>query len=319
MMSIAISKPGIYTTIQDQGRHGFQRFGINPGGVCDPAAPRLLNALLGNADDAAVIETHFPAVELSFASSREFSIGGGDFAATLNGRSIPNWRIHHARIGDTLRFRGRKTGARAYIAVRGGLKVPKWLGSSSTNVRMGSGGFEGRALRRGDVVQMFKASAVSKSTGLAISPSMIPEYSQNPIVRMIETGETNILSAKTRRQMADATYSISKDSDRMGYRLDGPSLVPKRRFEMVTSGTTFGTVQLLPDGRLVILMADHQTSGGYARIGTVIARDLPLLAQLGQNDRLRLEYVSIETAEQEMLRYERDLSILRYAASSEWR
>jgi antagonist of KipI len=315
-MSITIKRPGILTTVQDLGRHGFNRFGVNPGGACDRAAARILNTLLGNEENAAVIETHFPAVELVFDSKKDFSVGGADFIPTLNGKEIQNWRVYTAAKGDTLKFKGKRLGSRAYLAVKGGFKVAEWLGSSSTNLLAAAGGFEGRPLKSGDIVKIARADMPFGRAGKMVSFTLIPRYSTGPTVRVIEGGESGLVGKDTWKTFESSTFTITQDSDRMGYRLRGPALATKRKYEMVTSAATFGTVQLLPDGQLVVLMADHQTTGGYPRIATVLASDLPLLAQLGPGDKIRFESVPIEEAEKAMAEFEKDLRMLRLATSA---
>ena len=315
-MSITVKSPGILSTVQDLGRHGFNRFGVNPGGVCDAAAARLLNTLVGNEESAAVIETHFPAIELVFESKKDFAVGGADFAPTLNGKDIQNWRIHTASKGDVLKFKGKRLGSRAYLAVKGGFKVPDWLGSSSTNLLAGAGGLEGRALKAGDSVRIARTESPFGRSGKGLSATVIPGYSATPKLRVIESGESSYMSKETRKTFEYSAFRVSPDSDRMGYRLRGPKLVSKRKAEMVTSAATFGTIQLLPDGQLVVLMADHQTTGGYPRIATVIAADLSLLAQLGPGDEMKFEFVTIAEAEKGMADFEKDLRMLKLAASS---
>lgn len=314
-MSVTVKRPGILSTVQDLGRHGFNRFGVNPGGACDSAATRLLNTLVGNEERAAVIETHFPAIELVFESKKDFAVGGADFAPTLNGKEIRNWRIYTASKGDVLKFKSKRIGSRAYVAVKGGFKVPDWLGSSSTNLMAVAGGLEGRALKAGDSIRIARTDSPCGRAGKSLSATVIPDYSAAPRVRVIESGETSFMSKESRKTFESSTFRVSQDSDRMGYRLQGPKLFSKRKQEMVTSAATFGTVQLLPDGQLVVLMVDHQTTGGYPRIATVIAADLALLAQLGPGDKVNFEFVTIAQAEEAMTDFEKDLRMLRLAVS----
>lgn len=315
-MSVTVKRPGILSTVQDLGRHGFNRFGVNPGGACDATATRLLNTLLGNEENAAVIETHFPAIELVFESKKDFAVGGADFTPTLNGKEIRNWRIYTASKGDVLKFKGKRIGSRAYVAVKGGFKVPDWLGSSSTNLMAAAGGFEGRALKAGDSIRIARTDSPCGRPGKSLSATVIPNYSDAPMVRVIESGETSFIGKDARKTFESSAFRVSQDSDRMGYRLQGPKLLSKRKQEMVTSAATFGTIQLLPDGQLVVLMADHQTTGGYPRIATVIAADLALLAQLGPGDKVKFEFITIAEAEKAMADFEKDLRMLRLAVSA---
>lgn len=315
-MGMLIKKAGILTTVQDLGREGYSRLGINPGGVLDRAAARLLNVLVGNEEGAALIETHFPAVEVQFDSKCEIAVGGADLTPCINGREVSNWTVHTIAKGDVLKFRAKRLGNRAYIAVSGGVKVPEWLGSSSTNLRAVAGGFDGRRLVAGDAVKIGRCGNTKSLQGKAISHSLRPCYGGFPKVRVIDGGESFLLSKDTRKTFTTSPFKVTPESDRMGFRLSGPKLPMKKNYEMVTSAAAFGTVQLLPDGQLVVLMADHQTTGGYPRIATLISADLPLLAQLGPGDKLTFDFVTIDEAESLSLDFERDLNLLKLALNA---
>lgn len=307
-MSLLVTKPGILSTIQDLGRTGRRDLGINPNGAMDRAAVRIVNTLLENSENEAVIELHFPAGEYVFEKDCSFAIGGADFGALLNGSEISNWSVVDARQGDTLRLSHRRYGSRAYLTIAGGLKIEDWLGSKSTNLLAGAGGFLGRKLLAGDRVE-FADPRIEKPVSLG--PSLIPRFSRFPTVRIIAGPEFAELTAISERELLSAAFTLTNDANRMGFRLAGPQIYLLNKIELVSAAVTFGTIQLLPDGQLVLLMADHQTTGGYPRIGNVVETDLPLLAQLGPGDGVSFHLVSIGEAEKARSRFERDLSFLR--------
>jgi antagonist of KipI len=309
-MSILVIKQGILTTVQDLGRFGFQRYGVNPNGVMDRAAARLLNTLIGNDDNAALLELHFPAGEYLFEAATAFAVGGADLSSELSDRTVPNWTVLAAEAGDILTFRKPVFGNRAYLAVRGGVVVEQWLNSSSTNLMAGAGGFHGRRLCTGDRIAV-GTSVNETPVGAVVAQSSLPAYSRSPIIRFISGPEFDRLSENSRVDLFAQPVTITKDSDRIGYRLAGPTLRTIDNSELLSSGVTFGTIQLLPDGHLIVLMADHQTTGGYPRIGNVAAVDLPLLAQLGPGDHFRFQKIEVEVAEELLLNFEKRISFLR--------
>jgi antagonist of KipI len=280
----------------------------------DTAAARLINILLGNDENDAVIEMHFPAPRLVFGKDAVFAIGGGNFSPTINDRQIGIWRQVTAKKGDVLRFNEKSSGNRSYLSIKGGLKTDLWMGSSSTNMLAGTGGVAGRKLNIGDRIE-FKRSEKGASVAdpRQISASIIPKYSSFPTVRITPGAEFEQLSKKSRAALFSQDYTISQSSDRMGYRLAGGPLKLTKPREMVSSSVSFGTVQLLPDGQLITLMADHQTSGGYPRLAHVACVDLPLLAQLGANDKVAFHLIDIHHSENLAQQFERDLNFLRVA------
>jgi antagonist of KipI len=303
-MSLIIRKPGILTTVQDLGRFGARSFGVNTSGVMDTAATRVINVLLGNDESDAVLEMHFPAPEIEFDDDTAFAIGGAEFGAELNGAGVANWHITQAAKGDVLKFKKKLGGNRASLAVGGGLHSETWLNSRSTNLAVPVG----HKLVAGDNI----ACATSHTDHqLAAGISILPRYSRFPTVRILAGPEFEYLTAPSERAFLRDGFTLTNDCDRMGYRLNGKPLHLLHKREMVSSAVTFGTIQLLPDGQLIVLMADHQTSGGYPRIGNVISVDLPLLAQLGPGDGVSFGLVSIDDAEMLAERFEQELNYLR--------
>lgn len=314
-MSLLINKTGILTTIQDLGRKGFARFGINPNGAMDQTAVRLINALLANDENEAVLEMHFPAPEIVFEESAVFALGGADLGAEIYGKSVENWRIHFAEKGSILKFTARNFGNRVYLSVKNGFKTEKILKSASSNLTANFGGFEGRTLRKGDRI-LFNDNEQkrSKNTNFKIAHSLIPFYSRFPTVRVTAGAEFENLTAESEESFLKQVLRITRKSNRMGYRLDGEKLQLNKNKELISSAVNFGTIQLLPDGQTILLMADHQTSGGYPRLANVIKIDLPLAAQLGANDKVGFHLISLEEAEQLYLQFEKDFTLLKIAA-----
>ena len=319
-MSLLIKKAGLLTTVQDLGRIGWRRFGVNPNGAMDPVAARIANILVGNDDNAALIEMHFPAAEIVFEQAAIFSICGGDFAAQLDGIAISPWRSFAASAGSVLQFKEKRTGERCYLAMRGGIDVPEWLGSASTNLNAHVGGHKGRQLAAGDRL-MVTATLGSKPMRHppAAAGSLLPRYSRFPTVRIIPGAEFEYLSSGSRESLVSQNFLISNRSNRMGFRLSGQPLALQRTREFISAAVCFGTIQLLPDGQLIILMADQQTAGGYPRIAHIIGQDLPLVGQLGSGDKIAFHFVKLEEAEQLSMQFEKELSLLRVACKFAYR
>lgn len=293
----------MFTSVQDLGRTGYRSFGVNPGGAMDSTAVRLINTLLGNAADSSALEMHFPAAEVLFECDTTFALGGADFAAELNGAGLERWRSIQAQGGDVLRFTSVVTGTRTYLAIAGGIAYEKQLGEATkrlkSKARLGIG---------------VKASS-GNYVGAQIASSMMPHYSRFPTVRVIDGPEFESLTGVSEASLFREQFTVSNDSDRMGFRLEGRPLYRMDEFELVSTGVTFGTIQLLPNGQMIVLMADHQTSGGYPRIAQVIGHDLPLLAQLGPGDKVAFHRIEIAEAERIAIQFERDLALLRAAVS----
>lgn len=313
-MSVHFLSKGILTSVQDLGRVGFGRFGINPNGVMDQTAARLINILLGNDETDAVLEMHFPAPVLEFEEPAIIALGGADFAAHLNGKQVENWRFVFVEKGDVLEFRGRNFGARLYLSVRGGFEISEWLCSRSTNLTAKIGGFNGRALQKNDRL-FFKQPTTNNEqrTSRRISRSLIPFYSRFPTVRVLAGAEWENLSQESQEKFLSNSFSISRESNRMGFRLAGENLNLMENIELLSSAVNFGTIQLLPDGQLIILMADHQTTGGYPRIANAATIDLPLLAQLNPGDTVNFYLISIAEAENLLVQQQIELNYLRTA------
>lgn len=325
-MSIIIIKPGLMETVQDLGRNGFSRYGINPGGAMDQYACRLANILAGNESSEAVLEIHFPGPQILFEEDALICITGADFMPNINDDPIPCWQPVLIRKNTVLQFRSLRQGARCYMGVHGGFKVDAWLNSYSTNLRAMAGGWKGRKLEKGDelffkpgnlhVGDMFRNENNFQVLPWRADTSRV--YGGVNDVFFIPGKEWDLLSEQSKEELQRGAFQIDASSDRMGYHLRGTPLhFDQENMEMVTSAVTFGTVQLLPGGQLVILMADHQVTGGYPRIGHVIAAHLPKLAQLRSSEPVYFRKKSIEEAESLLLVHQKEIQILQRACSDQ--
>lgn len=311
-MGILIKEAGVLDTIQDLGRYGYRKLGINPSGVMDNNALRLINIILGNAENKPALEMHFPACQIVFDRPVVFALGGADFDAVLDKSPIQNWKTYQAREGSILKFRTKISGNRCYFAIENGFEIEEWLGSASTNLAASIGGIEGRKLKKGDQIRSYKTPAGDKrSVGFEIATSLRPVSKTIQMIRVTKGIEYRDLTALSEQRFYQDAYEITNNSDRMGYRLDGNSLHLLSRSELLSSAVGFGTIQLPPNGKPLVLMADHQTTGGYPKIAHVIKSDLHLIGQMGPGDKILFELVSLDEAEKIDEQFERDLAYLR--------
>jgi len=313
-MSIEIIKPGLLTTLVGSERTGFRNRGIGPGGAMDKFAMRVANFVVGNRDDMAVMEIHLPGPEILFQQSHLISITGNGFESLVNGIPIPLWRPVHVAQNEVMSFKI-KSGGRSYLAVKGGWKAENWLGSLGTHLGVQAGGYFGRALHKGDLLDPEQISIVNgdgKNFPWGISKNELDKvYFPSNEIRCLASNETNLLSVESREKFTSHNFTITPQSNRMGYRLEGLQLHLKEPVELVSSPVDAGTIQLLPDGNLIILMADHQTTGGYPRIGSVIKADLPKLAQLGPAEKITFEMISLVEAESLLIAIENQLEEIK--------
>ncbi|HEX8247843.1 MAG TPA: biotin-dependent carboxyltransferase family protein, partial [Pyrinomonadaceae bacterium] len=246
---------------------------------------------------------------LEFEEDALLALGGADFSAKLNEKPIENWRPVFANKRDVLSFPERRSGARIYLAVRGGWAAEKWLGSASANLRAGIG----KALQKGDKIFCPERSVKRKEHFFKISNSLIPRYSNFPTVRLTPGAEFAALTALSAETFLKNSFTVTPNSDRMGFRLAGTPLYLLEEVRLVSSAVNFGTIQLLPDGQMIILTADHQTTGGYPRIAHVAEIDLPLVAQLNANDKVYFKLISRAQAEDLILEREKNLNLFKTA------
>lgn len=324
-MSIEIVKPGMLTTIQDIGRRGYQKYGVIESGAMDSFALKAANLLVGNDRIEAAIEITILGPTITFHEEAVIAVCGGDFSPSIDGQSVPLWRAVLVKKGSTLTFGSAKSNIRAYLAVAGGLDLPYEMDSYSTYLRAEIGGYEGRALGKGDQIAIRKGrhvrnDIVSSMTGNepfsvitpAISYSTRPRYSDHPVIRVMKGSEFDLFSTESKKSLFSGVFKVLPQSDRMGYRLEGPELMLIKPQEMLSEAVAFGTVQVPANGQPIVLMADHQTTGGYPKIAQVISVDLPILAQLNFGSEVSFKEVTLEEAQDLYIKREMDLRLIKH-------
>ncbi len=321
-MSLRIIKSGVLDSIQDAGRYGYRHVGINPSGVMDKQAMQIANILVGNDPGEAVIEMHFPAAAFFFEQPALIAISGADFLPTLNAEEIPVLQPILVSKYAILQFEALRMGARAYLAVKGGLAVAKWLNSYSTHLKAYAGGYAGRALQKDDAIGFppleERVTAILAGKEVHVFPwkadNKWNENSSTEIL-VLPGNEWDMLTADSKEQFLHQPFIIAPNSDRMGYRLNADPLGTVSSEEIVSSAVNAGTVQLLPDGSLILLMADHQATGGYPRVAHVITVDHSRLAQMKAGDKIYFKFTDQQTAESMIIRQQQHLQQLQNACT----
>jgi len=323
-MTIEVIKPGALSTLQDLGRRGFQHLGVPVGGVMDERSHRVANLLVGNPEHEATLEITLLGPSLRFQQVALIAIAGADLSACIGEHAVPLETPVLVRAGSQLNFGRRVFGVRTYLAVHGGFAVPAVMQSKSTYVRGKFGGFQGRALQKGDALELAPADAQRVyprlATKLRASPlpfSLLEDRPRLPgalseasatAARAIVGQQWRAFSAEAQRQFQQAEFRLSPHSDRMGFRLQGPRLALREPLEMISEAVAFGTIQVPPDGNPIVLMADRQTTGGYPKIASVASVDLPALAQQMPAQSVRFALISLEQAQQLYLAHERTMA-----------
>jgi len=298
-MAIEVLNGGPMTTVQDRGRFGCQKSGIRACGVMDTdayeAACQLCGLSSSEEDGAAVLEMTLLGGSFRLVGDVWFAITGADMKAQLNGTPCPSYTLVHGKTGDVLSFGVAVTGCRTYVAFAGGIDVPKVMGSRSTDVKCSMGGFHGRALQKGDVLPLLFAEKISLINDEASRNKIRqPLYGHSVKVRTIPGPQDDRFTDAGLKTFFSEAYVVTGDSDRMGCRLSGPVVESKDGTDIISDGIVFGSVQISAAGLPIILMADRQTAGGYAKIGTVCTADLPLLAQCRPGDKVRFVRTEVE-------------------------
>jgi biotin-dependent carboxylase-like uncharacterized protein len=295
--ALVVLTPGLFTTVQDtRGRPHLARFGVATAGALDPFAAAAANVLVDNLPDAALLEITLVGPTLTFTQSTAFGLAGGDLGAELDTQRVaPGWS-HLARAGATLTFGDRRTGARAYLAVAGGLAVPSVLGSRAADVRAGFSGLAGRPLRAGDRLPIGPVDDVVSRGGRYLPGAYDLSGESGQAIRVLPGPHVDRFRPGELERFCSAVWQISNQADRMGYRLKGPSLRHAQSADVASLGLPVGAVQVPGDGRPIVLLADHQSTGGYTVLACVIRADLHLLAQRAPGDEVRFISTTREEA-----------------------
>jgi antagonist of KipI len=282
MPGINILKAGLQTTVQDLGRWGFQALGVPVAGAMDWQSHRVANALVGNTQHAATLEVLLTGPELEFEDARVVAVAGADFDLTVDGSPVSMHAPFTVAKGSRVLFGARRRGARGYLAVSGGIAVPKVFGSRATHLGSRMGGLDGRALMVGDHLPL----------GLTTKVRLMPDTTYYPAIPGKPGLTLRILPGPQQDKFADdalnilqsAPYTVQSESDRMGFRLAGPRLLHTRGADIISDATPLGALQVPASGQPLLLMADRPTTGGYPKIATVVTADIPMAAQLAPGD-----------------------------------
>lgn len=301
MSSIDVINGGILTTIQDSGRYGYQELGIPTSGVMDDYNYRLANILVGNKLDEAVLEMTYFGPILKFNEDLTLAITGSDMNPKINGQPAPMFETINVKAGDTLQFGKVNEGVRGYLAFGGSIDVPVVNGSKSTHIKTKMGGIDGRALKPKDTLNIVGSK---DKTMRRIPEKYLPKFNHCNLLRVVLGPQDDYFTEKGIHDLfRSGGYQVTKDFDRMGIRLKGTSIEHKETADIISDGTTFGSIQVPANGQPIILVADRQTTGGYTKIGNVITPDLHKLAQMSFLDKILFQKVTIEEAQKATLDY----------------
>lgn len=291
-MALKIINPGLFTTVQDLGRYGYESYGFTPAGVMDYESYYLANALLGNDYNCGVLELTLYGITFEVLHSTSMSSAGAEMELTINEEPFDTGTAVDLVKGDIVKFGGVKKGARTYIAFSGGLDLPKELGSYSTHTRSKMGGYKGRVLKAGDILPV-KGKTVEHNF-----PVITKVLTEDTEIRFIPGQQNDRFDSVNKRIFTESEYTLTKDSDRMGCRLEGPAVESADDDDILSEPTQFGSIQVPKNGQPIVLLADRQTAGGYKKIGTVAKVDLPKIAQKKPGEKITFTEVSVDEASQ---------------------
>jgi antagonist of KipI len=314
-MKVLVRSAGFLTSVQDLGRTGFRQSGVSLGGALDPHALRVANVLVGNEENAAGLEATLGKVRLRFEDQRLVAWCGGEFAVRIGDRNLPPGHAGLAAKDDELTLTAPNAGGRAWLAISGGIDVPLVLGSRATDLRGNFGGYEGRALRDGDLLSLFEGRRFETAASGSASPTWAAPDRADPMLRIVKGTDWDRFTTEAQQLLLAGAFTVASDSDRMGARLEGPELRRTESGDLLSEAVAPGTLQVPPNGQPILLLGDCQTIGGYPKIAHVITVDLPLAAQLWPGKKVRFQEVSLEQAHRLLQEREEDFARFRVGLS----
>lgn len=294
MSGVVIQAPGLFTTVQDLGREGFAPLGVSASGAADPVSLRIGNRLVGNPEGAAALEMTLIGGSFTFERAAVIALTGADVGASIDSVPQPMWSSLEIQQGQTVALGPSRFGARAYLCVQGGIAVEPFLGSASTHVLSGLGGFEGRALRKGDRLELGAANSLFRKRTLA--PKILERLQPRKTIRVTDGPQSDWFASAAWKAFCESSFRVTEQSNRMGIRLEGPPIPLDSSREMITEGVSLGAVQVPPSGQPIILFVEQQTTGGYPKIANVISADRHSLGQLRPRDSIRFERIEMSAA-----------------------
>ncbi|MCG7344148.1 biotin-dependent carboxyltransferase family protein [Sporosarcina sp. ACRSL] len=324
---ITILNSGVHSSVQDTGRWGFQQYGMVVSGAMDNNALKIGNLLVGNELNDAGIEITFGLTTIQFESDRLVAITGADASPLLNDKPAPLWRPFIVKAGDRLQFQGPKSGLRSYIVCAGGFDIPLVLNSKSTYEKGKFGGFNGRSLQKGDAIKLQPMNEMQRKLfeGLSKRKQHLEwsvnfedfcRFKKKNTIHVIPTGQHDLFDKESIAYFETATFTVSNRSDRMGCHLESDKqLQLTNQKELLSEAVAFGTLQVPPSGKPMILLADRQTTGGYPKIGQVMSADFSVLAQMKPTDQIQFRYIEVEQAEQALLQQHKVFQQIKQAVA----
>lgn len=310
-MGIRILKSGMLTTVQDLGRTGYQSQGFSVAGVMDVRSFKIANLLLDNPENEAVLEFTLIGPTLEFTSATIIAITGGDFQPTINGEPAPMYTAIYMHKGDILKFGSARTGSRGYVAFSSYLDVPVVMGSRCTNMKSSVGGFKGRKLQADDCIRFrIKRRYLPFFLSRKLTPDQFDQEAET--LRVIMGPQDDVFSKQGIETFLNNEYTVTSEFDRMGCRLEGPFIAPKETSDIISDGIAFGSIQVPSHGKPIILLADRQTTGGYAKIATVVSVDIPKLVQRKTDHKIRFEAITVQEAQKLYMKELDELDEMRH-------
>jgi len=315
--TLEVLAPGPLTTVQDRGRFGYGRYGVAPSGALDSFSLRVANLLVGNDEHEACLEITLFGLKLRVLRDVAVAVAGADLQVHCNDTPLDRWRSYALEEGSILSFKGVKSGCRAYLAIGGGISVPQVLDSKSTNLPSKFGGFEGRPIRKGDILFSNLPGLHLEAGGTRLPQTLIPSYGSESHLRVVFGPQDDEFTEKGRKTLLSYPYKVSPDSDRTGIRLAGPIIErrPDVGESIISEGVIPGTIQVPGDGQPIIILVEIVT-GGYRKIATVITADLPLLGQIKPGGAVSFEEISLDEAYEALRNTEQGLREFKQARST---
>lgn len=308
---LTVLNSGMLAQIQDLGRVGYSDLGLTNGGPADREAFNWANRLLGNSVNDAMLEVTYGGIKLKANLDTAICVTGAKVSLAINGTDSELWCVHKVKAGDVIELDMPTEGIRSYIAVLGGIQVEKQFGSRATVVREKVGGLTGDKLKAGDALPLVTIPNFPRQR-FYLTAEDIPKYSTTITLNVVLGYQQHDFSQLQKRRFFSSEYQVSKQWDRMGYRLQGPAIEMKQT-SMLSEGIALGAIQVPPDGQPIVLMYDRQTIGGYPKIGSVLSLDLAKLAQCGQGAKVHFRPMTIEQAHNELhlTKYRYDNTVIK--------
>jgi antagonist of KipI len=303
MSSLVVEAPGLVTTVQDLGRTGFGVIGVSPSGAADPVSLQIGNRLVGNALGAAALEMTLAGGTFLFPEGGVICLAGANFGAQLDGKELAPWKAHAVLPGKRVTLGTTRDFARCYLCVAGGIVVEDFLGSASTHLLSGLGGWKGRALRKGDVLPLGEVTKMIRQRKMAAGVLEAQRPRKN--LRVTRGPQVDWFSVEMQSRLFSEEFLVSEESNRMGLRLEGPRLEAREQKELISEGAPLGAIQVTPSGQAIILFVEQQTTGGYPKIANVISADLHCVGQLRPRDAIRFTEISMEEARKRWIEQQR--------------